>query len=428
MRDGLTIFADWAAAEGDVTSARIKIDIAGNNASRAENHWSQSIDDAPILSAMPLALWLASFWWRLRWEGKPVVGHCSTSWRMAHEVAAAGYGFLWPRLTFVSDGEIIRAECLPTEPRSREMIRYISNFDISISAEAFEAGVDNFLSLVLERTAGSAPHLRDLWSDVLAERADPEATNMRRLEAALGFDPEEVPDALMQRLVHLQKIAGQEAAMEIAALCSGANPSAEIEKVTTFAEDVPGVSAHLVRSLRFEQPNKTMSAPDRGRTLAHSLRAAAGISQDGPVSDDKLGDLLGLREAQFSDEANAPRPRHPLAMMVSDESGRDRIIFRGRYSTGKRFEAARLLCDGLMQKGESWHPATASDTARQKMQRAFAAEFLVPIESLAEYLGRDYSMDAIEGAADYFSVSSYTVGSHLANNGLIRRTHPAVPA
>jgi hypothetical protein len=38
-------------------------------------------------------------------------------------------------------------------------------------------------------------------------------------------------------------------------------------------------------------------------------------------------------------------------------------------------------------------------TARQKFQRAFAAEFLCPINSLVEYLSEDFSDTALEDAA-----------------------------
>lgn len=428
MRDGLKILADWTDAGIDTTAARIKIDVAGNNACRAENHWSRSIDDAPHLSAMPLALWLASSWWRLRWEGRPTHDADQTSWRMAHEVAAAGGGFLWPRLTFVSDGETIQAECVPTDTQSREMLRYISRFSALISASAFETGVDDFINLVLERTgAGSSSLLADLWAEVVEERANPETYTIRRLEAAIGFDPEQAPAGLIQALIELQAAAGQDAAAEIAAICAGPDPAGDIFKINAVASTAPSVNGHLARNLPVEIPHQATPAPDRGRILAHSVRAVTGVGADAPVGDDKLAELLGITDTEIAGGPALVSRKAPLAIAVTDEAGNDRIVFRGRHSTSRRFEAARLLCDGLTHKADRWYPATNADTARQKMQRAFAAEFLVPIESLREYLGGDYSMDAIEGASEYFSVSSYTIGSHLANNGLISRRHPAVP-
>ncbi len=86
-----------------------------------------------------------------------------------------------------------------------------------------------------------------------------------------------------------------------------------------------------------------------------------------------------------------------------------------------------MLFDSAAQKEENWHPATSAYTARQKAQRAFAAEFLAPISAIRDYLDKDYSIDAIEGAGEYFDVTSYTIASQLANHGDISRDHPAVP-
>ena len=73
-----------------------------------------------------------------------------------------------------------------------------------------------------------------------------------------------------------------------------------------------------------------------------------------------------------------------------------------------------------MRKGFSeWLTNTDLRTARQKYQKAFAAEFLCPIKSLIGFLEEDFSESAIEDAANYFEVSEWTVSSLLANNHFI---------
>ena len=66
-------------------------------------------------------------------------------------------------------------------------------------------------------------------------------------------------------------------------------------------------------------------------------------------------------------------------------------------------------------------PATRTYTYRQKLQRAFAGEFLCPFEALANMLHGDFSVEAMEDAADHFNVSERTIRTHLANHGLIDR-------
>ena len=58
-------------------------------------------------------------------------------------------------------------------------------------------------------------------------------------------------------------------------------------------------------------------------------------------------------------------------------------------------------------------------TSRQKYQRAFAAEFLCPIDALTSFLGNDFSSYAIEEAAENVEVSELTITSLLLNHGYI---------
>ena len=55
----------------------------------------------------------------------------------------------------------------------------------------------------------------------------------------------------------------------------------------------------------------------------------------------------------------------------------------------------------------------------QKMQRAFAAELLAPIEELKAFVGRDLLPERIEDAGEHFDISPLAIRSHLANHGLL---------
>ena len=106
-----------------------------------------------------------------------------------------------------------------------------------------------------------------------------------------------------------------------------------------------------------------------------------------------------------------------------EQRGKDRIVLRSKWQAGRRFEAAGLLGDALVvDAGERLRPATTAATYRQKMQRAFAAEFLCPIESLMDYLNADFSDEAQQQAAQRFKVSPLAVASQLANNGYLHET------
>jgi hypothetical protein len=90
----------YGPSEVRETAASLQIAAGGNIATRMEDGWSKSVQLCARVSAYPLALWIASSWWRLRWESLPFRTTPDVSWRMAHEMPAAGYGFLWPLVTF----------------------------------------------------------------------------------------------------------------------------------------------------------------------------------------------------------------------------------------------------------------------------------------------------------------------------------------
>ena len=70
---------------------------------------------------------------------------------------------------------------------------------------------------------------------------------------------------------------------------------------------------------------------------------------------------------------------------------------------------------------EPLRAVTRSYTYRQKAQRAFAAEFLAPIEAVDAYLDGDCSDDSQNEAAEHFQVSSYTIRSLLVNDHRLGR-------
>ena len=163
------------------TSAEIRIAFGADVATRFEDDWAQSVQERARVAAYPLALWFASSWWRLRWEPLPAKisfreDHSGTSWRMSHELPAAGHGFVWPQLMFASDGEAILVHCRQSAALSGEPVRYLSEFTTEVPVREFELAIDGFVNLVLGRLDGRETELYGLWKEVLRERADQEET------------------------------------------------------------------------------------------------------------------------------------------------------------------------------------------------------------------------------------------------------------
>ena len=155
--------------------------------------------DGPYISGYHLAEWFAWNWWQLRWEPSPENGleNATPDWRMAHSIAAVGEGYIWPNITFSSNG----LKCAITSESSTESngscLYYSGAPAITILSGEFEKSIDTFVNSVLrllENAGVSDSNLQILWNDLTIERNDPEVARFRRFEVMLGLEPDEVDE------------------------------------------------------------------------------------------------------------------------------------------------------------------------------------------------------------------------------------------
>ncbi len=404
------------------TLAELTIMARGYLATEVDDVRARTVRPDIRVSAHTLAGWFAANWWRLRWEPE----RNSLSWRLSHEMGTCGEGYLWPDLTFSSDGDNIFLHARASSPLSGEPIRYLNSFDVSVPATDFERGVDNFLDAVIGRLTSTVETdgLIDLWEEVREERRDPEIAAWRKLEAMMGCDPDEAPGALMAALreegqkygmAAVEEIAadsGQDVLRDIRNLCDGPRKEAALMtvpdpgKLRTGLEDVrndgllpwerAGLAARLARETWSLGPG-----PVENHRLADLFSAPRGFLEQGPG-------LVGPMNAGFRNGT-----RDTLSVFI-----------RTPIPSNRRFALLRLVADHLWGPPEdTLLPATRhSRTQRQKFQRAFAQEFLCPYSELMEYFGSgEATDDAMEDAARHFDVSPLVVKTVLVNKGEVDR-------
>lgn len=422
----LRINVKWMAAasgEPEVMATAALVDIYVDNVSLTRNQdiWAETVRDNVFVSAYPLAMWLASSWWRLNHEPLPVQqpGH---GWRMAHELGAANHGFVWPRVIFIPDGEAIHvwagASMMPDQS-----VQYLQALDVPrlITSTGFRQSVERFMHSVLARLdakelAGS--NLAQLWSIVQEDLAAPEAARRRKLEAELGFDPEECPEQALNAALRWESQVGRAALSELAPAITASGATPDLAVIGELASAVgivgtPGISPDSIDHLEHGAPW------ERAVHDARALRRKIGNIRDS-VSNRSLYNLLGLSSetvANWSSQVG----RSPVAVAIPMNDHQLKFVPRRHSPAGQRFELARFLGEYLRPstREDRWLASTDLATSRQKYQRAFAAEFLCPIDALTSFLNGDFSSYAIEEAANVFEVSEQTITSLLRNNGYI---------
>lgn len=406
------------------TGAKLKITLNREVLTRNVDEWSKTVSDDVRLSAYPLALWLASNWWRLRWEPLPTTVP-SLSWRMSHELAAAGYGYVWPRVLFASDGEAVQVWAAPSAESEPSPVNFLTAAHGVVRAGDFEHSIDNFLGGVIARLEAvgiAETTLQSLVAELAEERADASLAAYRRLEAVAGFDAGEGPPGILGQLEALIPQAGLNAAQEMATLCA----SPHSEQVLADAIRIAGEGGLQAKPTELAADEALHAGVERhapawvrGKDLALRLRRRLAMNGQ-PISDGDLYDVMGITPHQIANSAS--QVRVPLGLAVREAQGQLALHPRRRSATGFRFELARYLCDHAMaSEGDHWLPVTDGKTSRQKAQRAFAAEFLCPIDALTGYLSGDFSDDAMEDAANHFRVGPLAVRTQLVNNGILPR-------
>ncbi len=385
------------------------------------DHYTGGYRAGPLVSGYHLGEWLAWNWWRLMWEPKT----SSPDWWRAHNMTAIGEGYSWPNLTISSDG--VRTVLLPrgSVRADAKPFRYMGAPPVIVPRKAFESAVDDFLGKLvarLEETGIGASNFRTLWSDVLAERADPETSKRRKLEALLGRDPDAEDGRDLEKLILDAEQLGEGAAEELAAEAGQSNRMYTIE-------DIAGLANRFGQELNPQDAVHTGSLTDLksgGETPAWLLgsRAAQRLREREKLGDRKVASKalfqmagIGARGAERAARGNAS-----FSFSLDRGDGSGQIVIRRRGKEGSRFDVARLLGDRLVVCGaDRLRAATHAYTYRQQMQRAFAAEFLCPFEAVEDILRGDYSAEAQEEAARHFEVSPLVVRTQLVNRKRLDR-------
>ena len=419
---------EWLVSGNDApeyrqTMAMLELHVDKMNLMKNQDIWSKTIRESVLVSAYPLAMWLSSSWWRLIWEPLPKGPSPSVDWRMAHELGAADHGFVWPQIIFASDGEAMQVWALPMDEGEDQSVRYLNGIDSPayIKLSDFKRGVEDFITVVIDRLSASScsnTELSELWKIIQEERSNPEDVKYRRIEAEMGYEPDECPDELMNKAMELDKKMGTAALSELAPIYGKSASQAPLKAIDEIAESPGLIGEPLVRPISNDAFTQSGLPWQRAVVAAGELRQKLG-NPDHMIDNARLNELLGLRPQDV--DSWSPSKRNDAAIAVPQNRNQFKFIPRKKHPIAKRFELARLLGDYILieQQNGQWLTSTDLSTSRQKFQRAFAAEFLCPIIKLREFLQDDYSESAIEDAADHFQVSQRTVESMLVNNRLL---------
>ena len=394
------------------------------------------LHEGPDLAGCYLAEWLVWNWWRLRWEPpttavatrdvpRSISVERSRSWEFAHSMSTIGHGFDWPNISIGSDGFMTAVTCGPSAEPDAVSYRYVTRDSTEVvSGENLEHAVETFVARVFQLLKAAKlreSNLHALWNDLEAERNDANTAYYRRVEARLGFDPDEIDEDIIKLYIAEAQALGGNAIEEIAAHSSQRGEGLQIVRATDLEniakrEGFRSSGKNAVRLSQDAQANVPkwgeVPAWQVGKAAAAQLRSQENLELD-PIENKRLADLAGTHvKAITTTEKNFDE----FSFVINCDAKASHVALRPKWETGRRFDLARLIGDRLFPTGESLCPATRAHSYRQKVQRAFAAHFLSPVQAIEAMLNDDDSEEGKREIANHFQVSDLTIDNLADSN------------
>lgn len=412
--------AAWPARSYDV--ADISFRLGEQFLSRIADTEKGSVRDSFRASATSLALWLADNWWRLRWETLRSSQSVSSDWRIRHELNSASGGALWPPVMIYSSSD--RVVFAPSFGRNTVggPQQYFDFRVATVGAEEYEAEIDRFIDAVIGHCAqemdGKA--LAEIFRQVKAERIDPELAGWRRLEACLGFDPDQAPDTVIDALVAFEETVGEDGVDEAANAYPGAQSPSVLRDVieATRASNVE-LDLRLSHSVDFSIDFPSTASPWMlAEAAAENLREKIGIRR-GPLKRQEFADIFRARWDDLK-AATATARNLPYCARLSVKSDSSLLSLKTFSAHDRRFELARFLGDAVWCDVGSFGIISHAKTDRQKFQRAFAHNLLCPFDDIRQHIDLNNPTDEdIDATARKFHVHSTVVRNQLIYKGYL---------
>ncbi len=395
-----------------------------------EDAGQKELRHGPHVAGYPIAEWFVWNWWRLRWEvGRPPAENTECRWDFAHRMSTIGEGYVWPNITISSDGMQSFLISKPSKSLETSLFHYIGAGMQTVPPGNLEAAIDGFVADILirlDRAEVRETNLHRLWKDLQVERADCELARFRRLEAQLGYEPDEADeDAIRHHLDDAARL-GEEALGEIAAhtmpgddALSSMMSAADLTDIATRK----GFEANTNNTITLSDMTNMPPQPGQieawrlGKLFAQRIRDQERLDGQ-PISDSTLADFAGSLSNTISRQSGHSSA---ISFALDESDSRTRMSLRSRKKTGRRFDLARLIGDRVFRKqinapAEPLFPATRAHRYRQQVQRAFAAELLSPFAFVDDMLGGDYSEEKQNRVAYHFEVSPMTIQTQLVNH------------
>ncbi len=400
------------------------IDVDAQNACRFIDDVSKEETESLVVPAVHLAEGLATDWWII-FGGRD----------RDHGIRRYRTGFALPDLFFRTDGSTFEVTSKAFSSENPHL-RFPFHGGERLSRVVAEAELSRFIDAVVDRLAGKGvrnSEVAECWSRVVESRNDPDEQAFCEAAGALRLDPYAISDEDARFIEEANHVFSQESLIEFLAgigkeerLASILERVHQMESRPAAAASLPelgDVSCQIEPLIRHDWSDRPWEV---GYRAAWAFRQALGVT-----SDDRFASHMTLARKLGAVQFEPAKLFDGIRALVSRPDGETRIHLHDHGGDKKsaditeisNFSFARAVGDAVCFRNTRRSVVNDLHHAeRQATGRAFAAEFLAPVESVFAMWedGRD-----VEAIADEFSVSSYVIEKQIANQHRIQALRDA---
>ena len=392
------------AAEERATLCKLGIYIQGQNACRFIDYVTNEDTVSLVVPAVHLAEGIATDWWII-FGGRD----------RDHGIRRYRTGFALPDLRFRTDGstfEVTGKDYYSDNPH----LGFRSEGRETLPRVAAESELSRFIQEVVDRLAGEGVRNSEVaacWSRVVESRNDPDERAFCEAAGALGLDPYAISDDDACFIEQANDIFSEEPLIEFLAGIRTEERSASVLERVRQMESRPGEAVSLPELGEVAIQVEGLTGHDQvdrpwaaGHRAARACRQALSLGSDHRFpSYATLARKLGAERfepAQLVDGVRALR---------SCPDGDVRIHLHDHGAERLNFAFARAVGDAVCFRNTPRSVVNDLHRAeRQATGRAFAAEFLAPVESV---VGMREDGRGVEDIAAEFGVPSYVIVNHI---------------
>ena len=415
-----------ASAEERATLCNLQIFVNGENACLHFDPDSKTTFEHITVPAVHLAEGLATDWWSI-FGGRD----------REHQILHYRTGFALPDLSFKCDGSTLEVTGSQLSSRNPS-VRFWQTGRELLSRDDAQSTLAEFIERVIEQlscggVANSEVAVR--WSRVSNSRSDPDERAFCEAAGALGADPYLISEIDARFIEEAGDLFSEEALVELLAgiskqkrerarqLLQWVRHTQDRPPDESRLPDLADIAEQIRHLVRWSSQERSWAA---GYRAARALRAEiTAYPGERFTSTEVIAKKLGA-----SDFASTSAIPGVLALIARNEED-VHIHLRGREPDewtlqAQNFAFARAIGDAVC------FPDTLRsvvnelrDAERQAAGRAFAAEFLAPVQSVLDMV--DSGRDDYEIAGS-FKVSPQVVAHQIENQDRIRQACASLAA